>query len=214
MRARARRRALRAGSCDRNGLAGRLPAGAGGRAAGVPELPPAGEEGFGATGAAADCLAGAAGAAGALGGAAIGAAEAGFAAGGAGAAAAGRAAGAAGRCGAAAGRGGAPAGAGAGGVIDGRDTGGGSGAGLGSDRTTSGRLGSLRTGSGRGDSARGASRGGWTAGGCDGAAVAAVTVGAAGCRPASASRRTANTALHTAHRARTPASGTLAGSTR
>ncbi|HJR16092.1 MAG TPA: hypothetical protein VJ808_04495 [Gemmatimonadales bacterium] len=50
-------------------------------------------------------------------------------------------------------------------------------------------------------------------GGVEGSSGDDALAAAAG-RSASISRRTGNTALHTAQRARTPASGTLAGSTR
>jgi hypothetical protein len=214
MSARASRFALSAGSWERNGLGGRTPGdpagrGAGAAGAGVPEgFGPVAWEGAAVL--AAGGAAGRVGAAGAAGAAAAAPADPDVGA------VAGRVKGLAGREGAA-GRGGPPGG------IDG-----GVAAGVGALTGSGARTGS-RGGGGVGagcvfgsglDSARGGScltgsRGGW---GLAGSALS-VGAGAAGLgrvsdRARSISRRTGNTALHTAHRARTPASGTLAGSTR
>ncbi|HYF40548.1 MAG TPA: hypothetical protein VD930_12715 [Gemmatimonadales bacterium] len=225
MRARASRRALSAGSCDKKGLTGRVPAGAGagaldglagGRDTGTAGGVPLGDAGLGAAAAGAAGLGGPEGdAGGTVVGRATGVAPAGLtglwgdpglgADGGTAAAGLWTPLGAT--------RGGSGRGGSArGGSIRRGDNGDGSG------RAGSGRGGSARGGSARGGSARsagdsrfGSIRGAWET--SDSGLLAAGCIGAA-TGAASPSRRTAKTALHTLQRARTPPWGTLAGSTR
>ncbi|HWB42932.1 MAG TPA: hypothetical protein VG500_16835 [Gemmatimonadales bacterium] len=120
----------------------------------------------------------------------------------------------------AAGRGGAPPIAGACAGATGRD---GVAAGAIGLETGGGAAGAKIGGAEAGGGDAGGDAGGGVAGGGIGAATGAAATGAVAARTAAAgggaatsrpSRLTAKTALHTAQRARTPAAGTLAGSTR